>query len=256
MPSDRPRVLETSMTEPRALTRGGGVSLWRQIAQAIEDAIAAENRGPGERLPTEAQLAARFCVNRHTVRRAMEALEARGLIRVEQGRGAFVAEDVLDYRLGPRTRFSENLRARGREPKGLTLSVAAIAADTATAAALRLRRGRPVLRVERMGLADGRPLSLAIHHLPLPRFMDLPAALAENPSMTAALAACGVPDYRRAWTRISARLPTPEEAQRLAQSRIRPVLTMEALNVDPAGQPVDHTLTAAASARLQLLVEG
>jgi GntR family phosphonate transport system transcriptional regulator len=244
------------MNPPRPLARGAGVSLWRQIASAIEDDIARDNSGPGARLPTEAQLSARFAVNRHTVRRAMEELEARGLIRVEQGRGAFVAEDMLDYRVGPRTRFSENLRARGREPRGVILAVAVAAADSATASALRIRRGRPVLRIERLGLADGRPLLIGVHHLPLPRCAAAEAALARSASITAALAACGIADYRRAWTRISARQPTPEEASRLAQSRARPVLTVEALNLDPAGQPVDHTLSIAASARMQLLVEG
>ncbi|HTN11112.1 MAG TPA: GntR family transcriptional regulator [Acetobacteraceae bacterium] len=76
--------------------REDGVALWRQIANALEAEIAAATLAPGARLPTEAQLAARFAVNRHTVRRALEEMSRNGLIRVEQGRGSFVAEDVLD----------------------------------------------------------------------------------------------------------------------------------------------------------------
>jgi GntR family phosphonate transport system transcriptional regulator len=74
-----------SSTPPRApgvLARREGVALWRQIQQAIEREIAAGAHKPGARLPTEAELAARFAVNRHTVRRAMEELEGRGLIRI------------------------------------------------------------------------------------------------------------------------------------------------------------------------------
>ena len=85
-------MVDTSVTlDPAPLDRGAGVSLWRQIGAAIEAAIRAGHHAPGERLPTEADLAARFRVNRHTIRRAMEELEARGVVRVEQGRGAFVA---------------------------------------------------------------------------------------------------------------------------------------------------------------------
>ena len=79
---------------------------------------------PAARLPTEAQLSARFGVNRHTVRRALEELSRNGLVRIEQGRGSFVAEDVLDYTVGPRTRFSEWIRRHNKEPSGRVLAAA------------------------------------------------------------------------------------------------------------------------------------
>lgn len=253
MPHAARPVHEESMTAP-ALDRGQGVALWRQIAAALEAEVAQAAK-PGARLPTEAALVARFGVNRHTVRRAMEELEARGLIRVEQGRGAFVAEDVLDYPLGPRTRFSENIRRQKREPRGRILRIAEVAADATVADALDLRRGRPVLRVDRLALAGDRPLVLGLHHFPLPRFAGLATSLAAQSSITAALAASGVPDYERVWTRITARLPAPEEAAHLQQSRSRPVLVTEALNRDPRGHPVDFTLGTYAAGRVQILVE-
>lgn len=237
------------------LSRGAGVSLWRQIVQAFEREIGAGAWRPGARLPTEAELSARFAVNRHTVRRAMEELEGKGLVRVEQGRGSFVAEDVLDYRLGPRTRFSEIIRRQNRAPEGRVLRVAEVPADAHLAAQMGLRRGRAVVQVERLALADGRPLVVGTHHFPAARFGRLPALLAENASITAALAACGVPDYRRKVTRMTARLPTPEEAELLQQSRSRPVLVAEAVNTDPAGEVVDVTYARYAAGRVQLVVE-
>jgi GntR family phosphonate transport system transcriptional regulator len=237
------------------LARGQGVLLWRQIQQTLEAEIASGRHAPGARLPTEAELSARFAVNRHTVRRAMEELEARGLIRVEQGRGSFVAEDVLDYRLGPRTRFSEIIRRQNRDPAGQILRIAEIPAEAGLAEALGIRRGRSVVAVDRLALADGRPMVLGTHHFPAARFPRLPALLAENSSITAALAACGVPDYRRQVTRITARLPTPEEAELLQQSRNRPVLVTEAVNTDPQGAVVDVTHARYAAGRVQLVVE-
>ena len=237
------------------LARGQGILLWRQIQQALEAEIASGRHAPGARLPTEAELSARFAVNRHTVRRAMEELESRGLIRVEQGRGSFVAEDVLDYRLGPRTRFSEIIRRQNRDPAGQILRIAEIPAEAGLAEALGIRRGRSVVAVDRLALADGRPLVLGTHHFPAARFPRLPALLAENSSITAALAACGVPDYRRQVTRITARLPTPEEAELLQQSRNRPVLVTEAVNTDPQGAVVDVTHARYAAGRVQLVVE-
>jgi GntR family phosphonate transport system transcriptional regulator len=237
------------------LARGGGVALWRQIATALEADISGGKRQAGERLPTEAVLTERFAVNRHTVRRALEELEARGIIRVEQGRGAFVAEDVLDYPLGPRTRFSETIRRQNREAAGRVLQLSEIGADSQVAAGLGIRRGRPVLRVVRLGLANHRPLVLGLHHFPLPRFAAMAQSLARQASITVALAECGVADYRRQSTRITARLPTPEEAKHLLQSRSRPVIVAEAINIDPDSVPVDWTLSCYAAARVQFVLE-
>ncbi|MBU8546978.1 MULTISPECIES: phosphonate metabolism transcriptional regulator PhnF [Roseomonadaceae] len=237
------------------LARGEGVALWRQIAQRLERDIAGGTHPPGARLPTEAELAGQYGVNRHTVRRAMEELEGRGLVRIEQGRGSFVAEDVVDYRLGPRTRFSEIIRRQSREPGGRILRIQEMAAETGLAEQLGIRRGRPVVVVERLGLADGRPLVLGTHHFPATRFGRLPELLRQNPSITDALAACGVPDYRRRVTRITARMPSAEEAELLQQSRNRPVLVTEAINTDPEGEVVDVSTGRYAAGRAQLVVE-
>ena len=238
-----------------ALSRGDGIALWRQIAQRVERDIAGGTHAPGAKLPTEAEFSAAFGVNRHTVRRAMEELEGRGLVRIEQGRGSFVAEDVVDYRLGPRTRFSEIIRRQNREPAGRIIRIAEVAAEASLAEMLGIRRGKAVVVVERLSLADGRPLVIGTHHFPAQRFGQLPELLRADPSITAALSVCGVPDYRRKVTRVTARLPTPEEADLLAQSRNRPVLVCEAVNVDPAGTVVDVTISRYAAGRMQLVVE-
>ncbi|MBD0276139.1 MAG: phosphonate metabolism transcriptional regulator PhnF [Acetobacteraceae bacterium] len=246
---------ETGTAEPPPLARGGGVALWRQIFSEIEREIARGRHPPGARLPTEQTLTARFGVNRHTVRRAMEELEASGLVRVEQGRGSFVAEDVLDYRLGTRTRFTEVIRRQNREPSGRMLRIAEVPADAAVAAALGLQRGWPVVKAERLGLADGRPVVVGAHFFPAARFPRIAADLAADPSITKALAAGGVPDYRRRTTRVTARMPTPEEAALLQQSRTRPVLAAETVNTDPEGEPVEAGWSCYAAGRVQIVVE-
>jgi GntR family phosphonate transport system transcriptional regulator len=238
------------------LARGQGVALWRQIAARLEQDIAGgRGAAPGARLPTEAELSARFGVNRHTVRRAMEELTARGLIRVEQGRGSFISEDVLDYPIGPRTRFSETIRRQNREPAGRLLRTTELPADAQVATALGLRRGQPVALAERLSLVDGRPVLIGAHYFCARRFPDILALLAGDPSITKALTRCGVPDYRRQVTRVTARMPTPEEAGLLLQSRARPVLVTEAVNVDAAGAPVELSIARYAAARMQIVVK-
>jgi GntR family phosphonate transport system transcriptional regulator len=261
LPCPEASMVDTSMTATDALppagplARGQGVALWRQIVGSLEREIAAGGLPPGARLPTESELSARFAVNRHTVRRAMEELQTRGLVRIEQGRGSFVAEDVLDYPLGPRTRFSETIRRQNREPQGRILRLEETDADGPVAEALRLRRGRPVVVAERLGLADGRPVVIGVHYFSAARFPGILRLLTEDASITRALGLLGVPDYRRQATRITARMPTAEEAVLLEQSRSRPVLVTEAVNVDPAGDPVELSIACYAAGRMQILVE-
>jgi GntR family phosphonate transport system transcriptional regulator len=245
--------LVTSLAAP--LPRGDGVSLWRQIVSRLEGAIAGGQLTAGARLPTESDLAQAFAVNRHTIRRAMEELATRGLVRVEQGRGSFVAEEVVEYPLGSRTRFSEIIRAQSREPSGRIIRIVEIQAEGRVAELLKLRRGRAVVVADRLSFANGRAITLGTHHFPAHRFSRIAGMLAENPSITAALAASGVPDYRRQVTRITARMPTLEEAQLLGQARTRPVLLTEAVNVDPEGIPVETSISRYAAGRTQLVVE-
>jgi GntR family phosphonate transport system transcriptional regulator len=232
-----------------------GVALWRRIVESIEQEIAIGALAPGAKLATEAQMAARFAVNRHTVRRALEELSRNGLVRVEQGRGSFVAEDVLDYTIGPRTRFSEWIRRHNKDPSGRTLDLRELPADSAIAAGLGLRAGARVVRMERLGLADGRPVSIGMHHFPAARFPALLPALRDGTGISEALARAGVADYRRQVTRVSARMPTEQEAALLAMPRNRPLLVTENVNVDSAGAVVEFGLSRYPTPRVQIVFE-
>lgn len=235
--------------------RADGVALWRQIANALQAEFAAATLAPGARLPTEALLAGRFGVNRHTVRRALEELSRNGLIRIEQGRGSFVAEDVLDYIVGPRTRFSEWVRQHNKEPSGQVLDLRELPADASVATALGLPEGGRIIRLERLGLADGRPVSLGSHHFPAARIPGLLAHLRAEASITAALAAAGIADYRRQVTRVTARMPQPQEAELLRMARNRPLLITENVNVDAAGAVVEFGIARYPTPRVQIVFE-
>jgi GntR family phosphonate transport system transcriptional regulator len=235
--------------------RQQGVSLWRQIVGQLQNDIAAGAYIPGGRLPTEAELSARFNVNRHTVRRALEELSRGGLVRVEQGRGTFVAEDVLDYTVEPRTRFSEWIRKHNKEPSGRILQLREIAADAQVAAALGIRTAGRVVLLERLGLADDRPVSLTRHYFPAARLRGILDALRASARITEALQSVGIADYMRQVTRVTARLPTPTEADLLRMPRTRPVLVAENINVDRAGTVVEFGVGCYPTPRVQIVFE-
>ncbi len=237
------------------LERGAGVAVWRQIEQTLAAEIAASGFGEDGRLPSEGELAKRFDVNRHTVRRAMLGLAARGLVSVEQGRGTFVQPGAIDYTIGRRTRFTENLRQQHHAAAGTMLSAERVKAEPNVAKALGLRAGAMVYRIESLHEADGVPLTFARSWYPAARFAELPEVLARNVSITKALAECGVADYLRKWSRIGSVLPDAEVARRLNINRQQPVLWVENVDVDLEGTPIKYGVTHFAADRVQLMVE-
>ncbi|WP_428492266.1 phosphonate metabolism transcriptional regulator PhnF [Rhodopila sp.] len=235
--------------------RQDGIALWRQIVGQLQAEIASGDLKPGSQLPTEAALSAQFGVNRHTVRRALEELSRDGLVRVEQGRGSFVAEDVLEYNVEPRTRFAEWIRKHNKEPSGIVRQLREIPADARVAAGLGVRGGSRVVVLERLGFADDRPVSLARHFFPAVRLKGMLQALQATPRITEALRSVGVDDYLRQQTRVTARLPTQTEADLLRMARNRPVLVTENINVDHAGTIIEFTTGCYPTPRVQIVFE-
>ncbi len=238
-----------------ALERHGGVAVWRQLGNQLRSEIRARRYATDGRLPSEQRLAERFGVNRHTVRQALAALQSEGLVRIEQGRGAFIEQRVVDYALRRRTRYSENILRNRLLPGTRLLSAAALPADARTARALGLRKGRRVLRVVLLDEADGAPVALSVMHFPAARFPGLLALLAGDPRVSEVLRQLGVGDYLRASNRITAVMPDEETAQLLRQPRTRPLLCVESVDVDPAGVPIKHGETLFAGDRVQLNVD-
>jgi GntR family phosphonate transport system transcriptional regulator len=183
------------------------------------------------------------------------ALAEQGLVRVEQGRGIFVQENVIDYRIGRRTRFSENLSAQHKEASGKLLYAADLPADRPVAAALGLRKGVMVTMIERLGEADGRPINVSSHYFPKARFPEFVEHYRATGSITAALALSGVSDYSRKSTKVTARVVRAADARLLGQPPSRPILMTESINVDAVGLPIEYSVGRWASDRVQIVFE-
>lgn len=217
--------------------------VWKSIRHTLTDDIAAGRYAPGDKLPTEAELARRFGVNRHTVRRALADMAEAGTVFPRRGAGVYVSQKPTDYPLGTRVRFQTNLRAAGRLPSRRAHLIETRAADATEAEALALTPGDLVHSYDGISLADGRPLALFRSVFPAARLPGLPDALRQHTSITDSLAASGVPDYTRAWTRVAARLASPTQAGHLQIREGAPVLHTVSLNIDPDGQPLEYGRT-------------
>ncbi|MFC0219414.1 GntR family phosphonate transport system transcriptional regulator [Pseudochelatococcus lubricantis] len=228
---------------------------WQQVEEDIAHDILTGRLSPKTQLPREADLMERFGVGRHTIRRAISRLQSRGLVQVEQGRGTFVRDGRLEYRLSERTRFSQNLLDQGREPFGQAIREEEIPASASVAEALRLPRGEPVYHIVRRGLADEEPINFSNAYYPVRRFPGFDKARRDGRSVSLILAEYGIPDYIRLRTDILVRMPTPEEARHLDLSLDKPVIVSKKVDVDMKGTPIAYSESVWPGERVQFSVD-
>ncbi len=127
---------------------------------------------PGDAIPSERVLVVRLSVSRVTVRQAIADLVDSGALERVHGKGTYVTGPQVDSRLHL-TSFSREMRDRGLEPATVVLSAAEEAADDDVAYGLRIRSGRPVVRVERLRTADGTPMAYEVGFYPSMLFPGL-----------------------------------------------------------------------------------
>tara|TARA_R110002124_G_scaffold280827_1_gene454515 strand:+ start:100 stop:819 length:720 start_codon:yes stop_codon:yes gene_type:complete len=233
----------------------GKTPIWRAIADALRSDLAEGRYRAGDKLPTEAALADRFGVNRHTVRHGISALVEEGLVRTRRGAGAYVAATPTDYPIGKRVRFHENLIAAGRRPEKRVFAIDARSATAGEAAALQIAAGDMVCVYHGLSLSDGQPIAVVESLFPLARLPGLMAALRENSSVTDALKVAGVADYTRASTRLTAVRATATHALHLQVTEGDPLLRSTSVNIDDRGRPVEYGRTWFAGDRVTLTLE-
>ncbi len=233
-----------------------GVALWRQVADGIERGIANGIYAAGEKLPGETEIAETYRVNRHTVRRALATLAERGLVRAERGSGTYVeAQRRLAYPLRSRTRFSEIVGAGGHEPRGQLIEASDDVATREIARELGLKTGAPLIRIEALRLADRTPICVSTTWLSAESFPGAGSVFAATRSMTKLLAHYGIRDYRRGSSKITAAIADATDATHLDLPLGRPVLVVDATDVDLGGKPLVTKRARFAAERVEFLVE-
>jgi len=146
--------------------KGVPVPLYYQIKTRLREAIEAGELRPGDRVPSERELTQRFQVSRMTARQALTELEAEGYLQRIQGKGTFVALPKVEQPLASLTSFTEEMRRLGMQPGAQVRSVREVAAGRMVGALLGIPETEPVVRLERLRLADGQPMALEVSHIP------------------------------------------------------------------------------------------
>jgi GntR family transcriptional regulator len=151
----------------------GPIPLHHQVFRDLSAALDAGEWRPGDRMPTERELAERYGCSLITVRHALGELVREGRIERTRGRGTFVLQPRIDRDIAGAMSFTEEMQRRGLDPATRVVTARIETAGEAVAAALGLPADAPVVYLERIRLGGGEPLLLEQARLPAERFPGL-----------------------------------------------------------------------------------
>lgn len=249
-----------------AAHQGAGAPAYQRIAATYRDRIMSGELGPGDQLPTEADIAERFNVVRQTVRNGLGVLITDGLIVARRPHGYFVRDrEHMVYRPQQKSRprpvtpamdrFSEQIVAEGRTPS-YVIEVSLIRTGPDLAQRLRLDEGDTVVARRRIRLINGEPTNINDSHFPIDLVKDSeimsPAYLPRGTDQV--LAELG---HRQdhAIDEIFVRMPTPEEIHRLRLGPGTPVAVHYDTGYTADGRPVQCAVNVLPGDRHKIVFE-
>lgn len=227
--------------------------LYMQIAAHLELEVAKHYKS-GDVLPPEGELATRFGVNRHTLRRAIDELVNKGLVERRHGRGVFVLEGQLDYQIGAGTRFTENLSNKGHATTSLVIRKQRLIPSDRVLERLNLPPRTEVIWLETLRTVDGRPFCVISHFLEAARFPRLETEYDRGSLHHFLRNAYGL-ELRRTESLVTAITPQGDDSRLLEMPANRPVLRVKSVNVDCTdARPVEYAVSRMRGDRVELRV--
>lgn len=161
--------------------REGFAPRYAQIMAQLEAEL--RRRQPGDVVPRQRDLAARFGASMITIRRAMMELARLGLVEATRGRGTVVRRPtVVDAHTGVSS-WTDSMMGIGAHPETAWTRLRIGPASERVRRLLGLRAGAQVVTVQRLRLLDTKPACLMVNHLPADRVPGLEREGLDNQSL-------------------------------------------------------------------------
>jgi DNA-binding GntR family transcriptional regulator len=220
-----------------AVSHSSPIPIYHQISQQLEHMIAVGELAKGDFLPSEVELAERWGISRPTARRAIQELVEKGLLVRKRGVGTQVVNAQLQ-RTMKLSSLHGDLVAAGRKPTTHVRLWQEQQASALVAETLDIAIGSPVMYLERLRLANGRPLALMHNWLRHDITYDITLAQLQAEGLYDLLRARRIRP-RIAHQSISARAATDAEAEILGLDVGAALLTMRRAMQDDSGRTVE-----------------
>jgi DNA-binding GntR family transcriptional regulator len=214
------------------------------IYEWLSHQIETKKYRPGDKLPSEHELATMFQVHRMTIRQAIDKLIGDHLLARKRRAGTFLLSDkspVLIRSLETISTYYEDIREAGLDPSYRTLDAKVIPGTEPYISHLGLRAGDPVFSIYRLMLASNVPLVLERCYLPGDLF---PGLLERN--LDTVLYDLMKRDYHIvphfAQQEIGAVLPNLAERKLLKIKETCPCIQVHSIAYDQTGRPIEFAL--------------
>jgi GntR family transcriptional regulator len=236
------------------LDKNSSMPLYYQIEQMIKDMIDSDQLLPGQRAPSERELAETFGISRMTVRAAMSNLVADGYLYSVLGKGTFVASPKMHQNLLDLTSFTEDMRRRGLKPGARLLEMGiSNEASSKVYRVLGLAEHEELIRIYRLRTADGEPMCLETSYLPRDLFPWLFEEDLESGSLYRALESRGI-ELTRAEEQLEATVVRETESQLLTVPVGYPALLRERSTYTTNDKPIEYVKSLYRGDRYQFSV--
>lgn len=221
------------------------VPMYRQLANLIRERVRRGELERGARVPSEAELCGAYSVSRITVRHALSELERENLLERIPGKGTFVRRDTGRVeRLTRLSGFGENASGLGLVAGYETLRAEEGKVPLEVSERLGTPRGRAFV-VERVLLADGRPIGAHLSYLPMRIVEGAAGAFSrrslDRGSLYAAIEGAGGV-LHRADEIVEPALAGAEDAEKLGVEEGDLLLRVTRTVYDPDGRPLEHVI--------------
>ena len=157
------------------LNENSPVPLYFQLENMIREEIEDGKYNPGDKIPSERELSEIVGLSRMTIRKAINNLVEKGILKRKRGQGTFVSEEKLDS-FPELIGFNEHIEMKGMTPSSKVIEHKIIEVNAEIAEKLKIDVGDKVILTSRLRLADGNPIGFEKSYVPYyicPKLIDL-----------------------------------------------------------------------------------
>jgi GntR family transcriptional regulator len=222
------------------LERESRIAMHRQIASRLRKDIASGRYAPGDRIPTEPELSARYGVSRITARQAVEHLVREGLVSRKQGKGTFVQGPLVRHDLLDLRGILDELVEQGLSPQTELLSFGEVV-PTARVAQMLGGRIRKAVHWRRLYRLNGMPFGLSTVHLDAGG-VRIEREIADRLPTYEILRSVLAVKIARADVLIRYETGKAAVCRQMGLAPGTPLMALERVSFDAAGHACEHTL--------------
>jgi GntR family transcriptional regulator len=227
--------------------------IYLQLQDKVRQQIEAGELKPGDRVPSELELAAAHKISRMTARRALNSLVEEGLLVRQPGKGTFVAEPKMPFPGATLSSFSGTLRVLGLAVTSKITNLEIVPASLSVARNLNLPPQQPVVFLRRLRYIDNIPMALMSSYMHESYYQALQNADLSSRPITQIMEEASGLQLVASHDSVEASLAEPEEADLLGIRKGMPVLLVRGIVYEASGMPVRMSKVVYRGDRFRLL---